>query len=140
LEALTAVETALIVISAPSGIEVNTRRMFNEASRRGLARMLVINKLDADNIRFAELLGNIQDTFGKGCVLFNAPNALGSGFSGVISVLNPPSPAPTGCPVDLATARSKLVDAIVESDDGLMEKYLTEGTASAEELESVIPK
>src|SRR5882724_6275037 len=63
LEALTAVETAIIVISAPSGIEVNTRRMFNEASRRGLARMLVINKLDADNIRFAELLGNIQDTF-----------------------------------------------------------------------------
>jgi elongation factor G len=140
LEALTAVETALIVISAPSGIEVNTRRMFTEAGRRGLARMLVINKLDADNIRFAELLSNIQDTFGKGCVLFNAPNALGNGFSSVLSVLNPPSPAPAGCPVDLTAARSKLVDAIVEGDDALMEKYLTEGTVSADELEAVIPK
>jgi elongation factor G len=140
LEALTAVETAIIVISAPSGIEVNTRRMFTEAGRRGLARMLVINKLDADNIRFTELLSNIQDTFGKGCVLFNAPNALGSGFSSVISVLNPPTPLPSGSPVDLAAARSKLVDAIVEGDDALMEKYLTEGTVSAEELEAVIPK
>src|SRR6516225_201985 len=76
LEALDAVETALIVISAPNGIEVNTRRMFNEAGRRGLARILAINKMDADNIRFEELLGNIQETFGKGCALLNAPNGL----------------------------------------------------------------
>src|SRR5437763_332204 len=41
LEALNAVETALIVLSAPSGIEVNTRRMFHEAGKRGLGRMLV---------------------------------------------------------------------------------------------------
>src|SRR5205814_5046271 len=134
------VETALIVISAPSGIEVNTRRMFIEAGRRGLARMLVINKLDADNIRFTELLSNIQDTFGKGCVLFNAPNALGSAFSSVISVLNPPTPAPAGCPMDLAAARSKLVDATVKIDDALIEKYLTERTVRAKELEEVIPK
>src|SRR5437588_502023 len=73
LEALTAVENALVVISAPSGIEVNTRRLFHEAGKRGLARMLVINKMDADNIRFDALLSSIQDTFGKGCVLFNAP-------------------------------------------------------------------
>src|SRR5437588_8659607 len=66
LEALTAVETALIVLSAPNGIEVNTRRMFGEAGRRGLARMLVINKMDADNIRFGDLIRTIQETFGKG--------------------------------------------------------------------------
>src|SRR5262245_9465647 len=45
LAAMPAVETAVIVISAPAGIEVNTRRMFNEAGKRGLARMIVINKL-----------------------------------------------------------------------------------------------
>src|SRR5205807_6292822 len=70
LEALNAVETAAIVISAPSGIEVNTRRMFSEAGKRGLARLLVVNKMDADNIKFDDLLKNITDTFGKGCVLF----------------------------------------------------------------------
>src|SRR6266481_4145080 len=73
LEALNAVENAVIVISAPNGIEVNTRRMFNEAGRRGLARMLVVNKMDADNIKLDELIKTIQDSFGKGCVLFNAP-------------------------------------------------------------------
>jgi elongation factor G len=140
LEALSAVENAAVVISAPNGIEVNTRRLFNEATRRGLARLLVINKMDADNIHFDDLIKNIQETFGKGCVLFNAPQGLGGAFSGVVSVLNPPDKAPAGCPVDLAAARSKLVDAIVESDDALMEKYLMEGSVSAEELTAAIPK
>jgi elongation factor G len=140
LGALPAVETALVVISAPNGIEVNTRRMFAEAGRRGLARMLVINQMDAENIRFEELLGAINTTFGKGCVLFNAPIGQGAQFSGVVSILNPPAKAPAGCPVDLTAARSKLVDAIVECDDALMEKYLMEGSVTAEELGAVIPK
>jgi elongation factor G len=140
LESLAAVETALIVISAPNGIEVNTRRMFAEAGRRGLARMLVINKLDADNIRFDDLIRHLQESFGKGCALFNAPNALGAQFTGVVSVLELPANPPAGCPVDLTAARSKLVDALVESDDALMEKYLGEGEVSADELKRVIPK
>ncbi|HEV2947605.1 MAG TPA: GTP-binding protein, partial [Gemmataceae bacterium] len=140
LEALQAVETAVIVISAPNGIEVNTRRMFSEAGRRGLARMLVVNKMDADNIHFDALVNSLQETFGKGCVLFNAPIGQGASFSGVVSVLNPPDKPPDGCLVDLAQARSKLVDAIVECDDALMEKYLTEGTVNAQELSAVIPK
>src|SRR6266851_8319853 len=139
LEALDPVENALIVLSAPNGIEVNTRRMFTEAGRRGLARMLVINKMDADNIHFDALVNSLQETFGKGCVLFNAPIGQGAQFSGVVSVLNPPD-KPDGCLVDLAQARSKLVDAIVECDDALMEKYLIEGTVSAQELSAVIPK
>ena len=72
----------------------------------------------------------IRDTFGKGCVLFNAPINPGPKFSGVVSVLKPPAPAPAGCPVDLAAARSQLVDAIVEADEALMEKYLIEGDVS----------
>src|SRR5262249_22430858 len=135
-----AVENAVIVVSAPSGIEVNTRRMFSEAGKRGLARIIVINKMDADNIRLDGLLKAIQDTWGKGCVLFNAPCGQGAQFKGVVSVLNPPDPAPAGCTTDLAQARSKLVDAIVESDDAIMEKYLLEGTVSTDELNAVIPK
>src|ERR1700722_18875809 len=73
LGGLNAVDTAVIVTSAPAGIQVNTRRMFAEAGKRGLAPALVINRLDSDNIHFTDLLKNIQDTFGKGCVLFNAP-------------------------------------------------------------------
>jgi elongation factor G len=137
---LNAVETAVIVVSATAGIQVNTRRMFNEAGKRGLTRVLIINRLDGDNIHFPELLKAIRDTFGKGCVLFNAPVGIGPQFSGVVSVLNPPASPPAGCPVDLGAERAQLIDAIVESDEALMEKYLTEGTVSADELTAALPK
>src|SRR5579862_7894276 len=101
LGALNAVDTAFIVVSATSGVQVNTRRMFSEAGKRGLARILVINKIDGDNIKFDELLNTIADTFGKGCVLCNAPVGVGPSVSGVISVLRPPDKTPAGCPVDL---------------------------------------
>jgi elongation factor G len=140
LEALEAVENAVIVVSAPNGVEVNTRRMFNEAGRRGLARMFVVNKMDADNIRFDTLLETLRATFGKGCVLLDAPVGQGAQFSGTVSVLTPPNPPPADCLVDLADERSKLVDAIVESDDALTEKYLLEGDVSAEELTAALPK
>ena len=139
LGALNAVDTALIVISAPNGIQVNTRRMFSEAGKRGMARMLIINRMDADNIHFDDLLKVITESFGKGCVLFNAPIGHGAQFSGVASVLNPPASKPAGCLVDPAEVRTKLVDAIVESDEALMEKYLTEGTISTEELAKALP-
>src|SRR5439155_1434719 len=89
---------------------------------------------------FDALMSAIQDTFGKACVLFNAPIGHGGQFSKVVSVLNPPASPPPGGLVDLAQARSKLVDAIVESDEALMEKYLTEGDVSADELKTALPK
>jgi elongation factor G len=140
LEALNAVENALIVVSAPAGIQVNTRRMFQEAGRRGLARMLVINRMDADNIDFKGLLNNIKESFGKNCVLFTAPVGVGGNFSAVVGVLNPPASPPAGCPVDLSQERSKLIDAVVESDEELMMKYLDQGEVSPDELAGALPK
>ena len=140
LEALNAVETAVIVVSGVNGIEVNTRRMFHEAGKHGLARIIVINKLDAENIQFDELLTNLRESFGKPCVLFNAPDALGASFSRVISILDPPTDVPASCPIDVQSERSRLVDAIVEADDGMMERFLAEESISVAELEEMLPK
>ena len=140
LEALYAAETAVVVVSAVNGVEVNTRRMFNEAGRLGLTRFLVLNKLDTENVNFPHLVEVIQSTFGKQCVLFNLPDAVGHGISRVISVLDPPGDVPATCPMDLEAARSQLIDAVVESDEAAMEKYLTEGTISPEELDALVPK
>jgi elongation factor G len=140
LESLNAVETAAIVVSAVNGIEVNTRRMFGEAGKHNVTRLLVINKCDAENVHFPELITAIQETFGKRCVLFNVPDGLGTSFKGVVSVLDPPEKTPFGCPVDPKTVRSQLVDAIVEADEAMMEKYLTEGDLPVAELEAAVAK
>ncbi len=140
LGALNAVDTAVIVVSATGGVQVNTRRMFNEAGERGLARLIVINKLDADTAHFDDLVKVIRETFGKSCVLFNAPVGVGPTFSGIVSILNPPATPPAGCTVDFAAQRSMLVDSIVEADEPLMEKYLSEGDLSIDELLGALPK
>lgn len=140
LEALNAVETAVIVISAVNGIEVNTRKMFDEATKHDLARMIVLNKIDSENVDIPGVLESIRETFGNQCVLFNVPDAVGPKFKKVFCVLRPPPDLPAGLPVDVEAARSQLVDAIVEADEVLMEKYLLEGNISNEKLEAAIPQ
>src|SRR5262245_20619036 len=138
LGTLNAVETAVIVVNAAHGVEVNTRRMFREAGQRNLARIIVINKLDAENIEFKTVLDAIKQTFGKNCALLNAPIGVGPAFKGVVSVLA--ESAPSDCPIDLGKARSDLIDAVSESDDALMEKYLSEGDLTNDEIIAAIPK
>src|SRR5205085_8615434 len=94
LGSLPAVETAAIVVNAAHGVEVNTRRMFREATNRGLARFIVINKLDSENLNFQAVVDAIQASLGKNCVLVNAPLGIGMSFKGVVSVLHPPSSVP----------------------------------------------
>ena len=112
--------------------------MFNEAGKRGLARMIVINKLDGDNIHFDELLAAIRETFGKGCVLFNAPNGVGEKFTAVVDVLEPA--AGSNAIVDLAKTRTQMMDAVVEVDEKLMEKYLMEEPLTHDEIVGAIPE
>jgi elongation factor G len=140
LEALSAVETAVVVVSAVTGIEMNTRKMFAEATNKGLARVIVINKIDAEKVDLPAVVKNIQATFGKNCVLFNVPDAVGPDFKKVIGLLEPPKDVPKTCPVDAASARTQLIDAVVECDEALTEKYLTEGDVSVGELEADITK
>src|SRR5205085_517267 len=61
----------------------------------------------------------------------------GAGLGSVVSVLNPPAGAAAA--IDLAKERSALIDAIVESDEALMEKYLSEGDIAADELAKALP-
>ncbi len=139
VSAMHAVETALIVVNAAAGVQVNTRRLFREAGKHDLARAFVVNRLDGDNIQFNELIEQIRETFGTSCVLFNAPIGIGPNFRGVVDIVHGDPPG-SDCPVDLAAARSMLLDAIVEADDALMEKYLAEGNISDEELTAACPK
>ena len=75
IAAIPAAETAVIVIGAPAGIETNTRKMFHLAGEQKKPRVIVVNKFDAENIEFPELLKSIQETFGTQCRCANLPAA-----------------------------------------------------------------
>jgi elongation factor G len=138
--ALRAVETAVVVLSASAGIEVNTRRTFNLAGQEGLGRMVVVNKCDLDNLNFERILDSLQETFGSACVPMNLPVGLGSGFSAVVSTLNVPASVPAGAVADPKEWNQPMMDAIVEADESLMERYLEGEQLTPQEISSGLSK
>src|SRR5438477_3388210 len=120
--ALRGVDTAVIVINAHSGIEVNTRRVFKEAEKAGIGRIIAINKMDEHNIDFPALIERIRDTFGSQCVLLNVPIGHGEKFQGVVGTLKPPGDA-KGALVAPGEIHTALIESIIEVDEELMTKY-----------------
>ena len=135
--ALAGVDCAAIVVNAPSGIEVNTRRVFNEAEKAGVGRMIVINKMDADNIEFESLVSNIQEIWGPRCVLLNVPLGQGAAFKGVAGTLKVPGDT-AGALVDPAEISESLVESIIEVDEEVMERYFEGQQPTNDELSRLI--
>jgi len=129
--AMRAADTAAITINAHSGIEVNTRRVFQEAGKAGLARMIIINKLDDENVDFPKLIENIKETFGNQCELLHVPVGSGHDFKGVINTLKP-SGDTAGALVDVKKIGESLIESIISVDEEVTERYL-EGTGPTDE-------
>jgi elongation factor G len=137
--AMRGVDTAAIVINAQSGIEVNTRRVFAEAKKAGLGRIVVINRMDSDNIDFPKLIDNIRELFGKSCVLFNVPLGQGAGFRGVAGTLKPPADT-AGALVDPKELSESILETIIEADEQVMERYFEGTLPTDEEVSRLIVK
>ena len=135
--AMRGVDTAAIVINAQSGIEVNTRRVFAEAEKAGLGRIIVVNKMDSDNVDFPALLQDIKGLFGSACVPLNVPVGHGADFKGVISTLKVPDDT-AGALVDPAEISEPLMESIIEVDDEVMERYFDGQQPTDEELTRLI--
>jgi elongation factor G len=135
LPALAAVETAGIVINAQNGIEMMTGRFMQWAARRGLDRLVIVNKIDADNVDLEGLLERIQQTFGKECLPLNLP---AGGRSKVSDCFFAPSGEADFSSVE--EAHRRLVDQVVEVDEKLMETYLEKGEVTPEELHAPLER
>jgi elongation factor G len=135
LPALAAVETAAIVINAQNGIEMMTGRFLQWAAKRGLDRLIIVNKIDADSSDLARLLDDIQQAFGKECLPINLPAA---GRAKVSDCFFAPSGEAEFSSVE--EAHRRLVDQVVEVDEKLMEAYLEKGEVTPEELHAPLER
>ncbi len=129
LPALEAVETAVIVINAATGIEPMAQRMMEYAASRHLDRVIVVNKIDATDIDLPGLLQQIQATFGKECLPLNLPDAGGSRV--VDCFYNREGHSHFG---SVDAAHRALVEQVVEVDAAFVERYLNDGDVDASEL------
>ncbi|MDE2440369.1 MAG: elongation factor G [Betaproteobacteria bacterium] len=122
IAALAGVDTALIVINAQTGVELMTERMMRNAAERKLCRMIVVNKIDADNLDLPGLVADIRERFGKQCMLLDLPV---HGAADVVEVLG--HDAGDADFESVAAAHRALIDQIVEEDEDLLAQYLEDG-------------
>jgi len=123
LSVLPSVETAALVVNAQDGVDMICRRMMDAAKSQRLCRMIIVNKIDAEELNLEALLANIREAFGAECLPLNLPSADGKR---VIDCFFRPEPVETMFS-DVDTAHTQIVDQVVEVDEALMEVYLEQG-------------
>jgi elongation factor G len=130
IAAIPAAETACIIINAASGVEMVSRKVFELTA--GIPRIIVINKIDSENINISELIKAIQETFGNACRCANLPSADNKSVIDCIS-----NKSGTSSLGDVGSFHTALIESVIEADEKLMESYLGGEEISDEKIAQV---
>ena len=145
--ALRVADAAVVVVSATSGVEVGTEKAWTYADQNNLPRLVFINRMDKENANFEKVVDNLQEFFGPKVAPVQIPIGAEASFKGFVDIVamkahhfegDGKKMAETEIPADLTTMveiyREKLMEAVAESDDDLLMKYLEGETLSDEEV------
>ena len=136
-------EGAVIMICAASGVEVGTEQVWGYCDKAELPRLIFINKMDRENADFNKTVGQIQDRFGAKCLPLQLPIGAQNSFEGIVNLLTmkaysgtdaKEAEVPAALQSQASSFREKLIEAIAEFDDKLIEKYLEGKELSQEEV------
>lgn len=149
--AFRAVDSALIVVSATAGVQVGTEQSWKLAKMAGLPKIVFVNQMDRENADYDGILKNLREKFGKSVLPLELPLGSGDEFEGVIDLFKMKAYRANGNGSDeieipesmqewANTAREKMIEAAVESDDDCMMKYLEGEKITDEELRNCLIK
>lgn len=137
-------ESAIIVVCASSGVEVGTEQTWRYCEEAGIPRFIFINKMDRENANFNQTLAAIQNKFGQKCVPVQIPIGSQKKFKGIVDLLTmkgytgsqmQEGEIPPSLMSEVDAYREKIVEAVAENDDTLLEKYLGGEQLAPEEIE-----
>jgi elongation factor G len=147
LAALHVVEGAIVVVSAVAGVEVQTSRLWERCDQLGISRVVCINMLERERADFDATLEGLRGQLSERCVAIEIPIGQEHELKGVVDLLHmraydtpegaretEPHEVPDELADRAASFREQLVDAVVETDEELMERYLEGEELSGEEL------
>lgn len=143
--AFRAVDSALIVVCATSGVQIGTEQCWRLAEEADLPRICFVNKMDRENADFDSIMDNLRQKFGKYVLPLQLPLGKEDNFAGVIDVYKMKAfraegndseelPIPEELLPYAQAAREKMIEAAVEADDDVMMRYLDGETISDEEI------
>jgi len=140
-------EGAVIAVCAASGVEVGTEQVWGYCEETSLPRLIFINKMDRENADFHRTVSEIQSKFGSKCVPVQLPIGSQNDFQGIVDLLAMKSylgaeakedEIPSSLQDEVGTFREKLVEAVAETDDAMIEKYLEGEELTREELNTAL--
>ena len=138
--AVRAADAVIVVVSAVDGVEVQTEFAWELAVQEDLPRAIFVNKLDRERADFQATLDQLVSAFGNQVAPFELPIGAEQDFNGIADLLHEkadlypsgPHAEESDWPDEIHQiadpAREKLIEAVAESDDALIEQYLEEGT------------
>jgi elongation factor G len=142
-------ESAIIVINAAAGIEVGTEQVWQYSAEGKLSRLIYINKMDRENANFTQCVDQVQAKFGLKCTPLQIPIGAHTTYEGIIDLLkmkayigNPAKETdiPAASQATVKKYREKLIEAVAETDDSLLEKYLGGDEPTTDELSAALKK
>ncbi len=148
--ALPAVEAALVVVDAVSGVEVVTERIWNHCEKLALPRAIVCTRMDRERADFNRVMESLTSAFGRMVVPVQLPVGAEKSFTGVIDLVRMKAytyePGGNGkakvgdIPANMAeqaqAAHERLIEQVAEGDDALMEEFFDKGTIAEEHIVS----
>src|ERR687885_331549 len=147
IAALRVVEGALFAVSAVMGVEVQTSRLWKRADDLGLALVVFVNMLDRERADFFRALEAMRTQLADRCVAVHLPIGAEHELTGIVDLLHMcaymdpagqresgSSPIPDEMQEQVQEYREKLLDAVVETDEALMERYLDGQELSVDEV------
>ncbi len=143
--AVYAADSAIIVLDAVSGVEVQTERVWKFAAEFGRPVMFVVNRMDRERASFDRTMESLHKKFGRGVVALQIPVGEEKGFKGTVDLVRMEAHVNEGgkrtdgsIPAQLAdrakAEHEALVEAVAEGEDDLMEKFFAQGTLEPQDI------
>ncbi len=148
--ALRVTDSAMFVVSAVDGVEVQHEVIWDITDDYNLPRLVFINKMDRENADFEKVLNDLESKFKVNFVPIQIPIGAFDTFTGVVDIINEKayigegkgkeSAIPDDLADEIAQYREKLIEAAAESDDDLTIKYLEGEELTPDEIKAGFKK
>jgi len=123
--------TVFVLDISSREVGVQAERLWDFVSSRGVPRVIFINKMDREGVKFEEYLQKIWEVMGKSALPLYLPVGEGPNFEGLVSIFDPSV---------TSEYKDKVMDALVEVDEEIMEKYLMDEPLTEEEIARCLKK
>jgi elongation factor G len=146
--ALRAVDAALVVVDAVSGVQVSTEKTWETAEELHLPRLVICHRIDRERASLERTLESLRSHLSRACVPIALPIGEERGFSGIVDLVTMQArtfaadgsgtektgPIPDALSAQATAARETLIEAVAEADETLMDRFFEAGTLTQEEL------